>query len=268
MLLTYVAMVAAVICYLAAAGLIAKRLTDPDAPLSKTKALSLGLIGTLIHAALLQDAMHTPHGLNFGFTVVSSLATWFVTGLLLLTSFRKPTENLGIVVLPLAAISILLQVVVPTEHLLATHETQGLGVHILFSILAYSLLGLATVQAMLLSIQERHLHNRSPGGFIRALPPMETMESLLFQMIIIGFVLQSMSLASGVVYLDNMFAQHLVHKTVLSVLAWLVFAALLWGHWQHGWRGRTAVRWTLSGFFTLVLAYFGSKYVLEILLER
>ena len=264
---TNVAVFISVICYLAAAALIGKRLTSKHAS-NKTPALALGFAGIVFHAALLQSAMFTPDGLNFGFTNVGSLATWFVTGLLLLSSIRRPIENLGIIVLPLAALSILLQVLLPTEHILAVAETRGISVHILFSILAYSLLGLAAVQAILLSIQERNLHSRNPGGFIRALPPMETMENLLFQMIIVGFVLQSMSLASGGVYLDNMFAQHLAHKTILSVVAWLVFAVLLWGHWKHGWRGRIAVRWTMAGFFTLLLAYFGSKYVLEILLGR
>jgi len=267
-MLTFFALFTIVACYVAAALLIGKRLTHREAS-SKYPALAIGFVGILLHAFLLQQAMFTPGGLNFGLTNVGSLATWFVAGLLLIASLRRPIENLGIIILPLAAFSILAQVLLPTEHILTTDETHsGIGIHILFSILAYSLLGLAAVQAMLLSIQERNLHRRNPGGFIRALPPMESMETLLFQMIIIGFVLQSMSLASGIVYLDNMFAQHLAHKTILSIIAWLVFAILLWGHWKHGWRGRVAVRWTISGFITLLLAYFGSKYVLEILLGR
>ncbi len=257
----------AVASYLTATWLLVQRLAR-RVEQAKSKALLIGTVGIVVHAYLLQDSMFTPAGLNFGFTEVGSLAAWFVAGLLLLSAWRKPVENLGIIILPIAALSLLLQEFLPTVHVLSTEHEKGIGVHILFSILAYSMLGMATVQALLLSVQERHLHNRNPGGFIRALPPMETMENLLFQMIIIGFVLQSMSLASGVVYLDDMFAQHLVHKTVLSILAWAVFAILLWGHWRYGWRGRTAVRWTISGFITLLLAYFGSKYVLEILLAR
>jgi ABC-type uncharacterized transport system permease subunit len=91
---------------------------------------------------------------------------------------------------------------------------------------------------------------------------------LLFQMIAIGFVLLSLALLSGLLFLEDIFTQHLVHKTVLSSIAWAVFGILLWGRWRFGWRGRTAIRWTLSGFATLALAYFGSKLVLELLLKR
>ncbi|MDH5480044.1 MAG: cytochrome c biogenesis protein CcsA [Nitrosomonas sp.] len=257
-----------IVLYIAAASLLWRRLSH-DAGISKNKAMLLGLGGLILHFIVLQNNVLTDHGLNLGFTQVGGLAAWFICGLFLLSSARKPTENLGVFIFPLAAIAVIIQILFPTEHFLSTHaESKGLGVHILFSILAYSLLGLAAVQAVLLSIQERHLHNHKPGGFIRALPPMQTMELLLFQMIIVGFSLQTMSLASGFVYLDDMFAQHLVHKTLLSILAWAIFGTLLLGHWLRGWRGRTAVAWTLSGFFTLLIAYFGSKYVLEIILQR
>ncbi len=94
------------------------------------------------------------------------------------------------------------------------------------------------------------------------------MESLLFQMITAGFVLLGVALITGFIYLDDIFAQHQVHKTVLSITAWVIFAVLLWGRLQFGWRGRTAIRWTLGGFVFLMLAYFGSKLVLEIVLQR
>ena len=136
----------------------------------------------------------------------------------------------------------------------------------LSSLVAYSILALAALHAIVLSIQNSLLHSHQPGGIIRLLPPLKTMESLLFETITIGFICLSISLASGLIFLDNMFAQQLAHKTVLSIFAWLVFATLLFGHWIVGWRGRTAIRWTLGGFLSLMLAYFGSKFVLEILL--
>ena len=135
------------------------------------------------------------------------------------------------------------------------------------SILAYSLLSIAAVQAVLLYIQDTHLHNKHPGGFIRALPPLETMETLLFQMIGLGFIVLSISLLSGVPYIENILDQRLVHKTVLSVTAWVVFGILLFGRWRFGWRGRTAIRWTISGFILLMLAYFGSKFVIQLILQ-
>lgn len=259
----------AVVLYVIAAYGLTKRLAShQQTDSSINKIVIIEIAAVILHGFVLSQALLPSAGINLGFTNVLSLATVFIALLLIIASFNKPVENLGIIVFPLSALVLSIQVLLPTEHLLSLAETKGLGIHIVFSILAYSILGLATVQAVLLSLQERSLHNRKPGGIIRALPPLETMEQLLFQMIIIGFSLQSMSLLSGFIYLEDMFAQHLVHKTVLSAIAWLVFAILLCGHWIYGWRGRTAVRWTISGFITLLIAYFGSKYVIEILLER
>jgi len=261
--------ISATIFYLLAAYVLARRLADRSMNAAgRTQGLLLGLAGATLHAVLLQQAIIAETGLNLSFTNTGSLATWFVAILLLLAAFKKPIENLGILVLPLSAASLLVQVLLPTTHLTTTVESHGLGVHILLSVLAYAMLGMAAVQALLLNYQERNLHRRHPGGVIRALPPLDTMETLLVQMITIGFAFHTLSLASGFVYLENMFAQHLAHKTILSIIAWSVFAILLFGRWRYGWRGRTATRWTLSGFVTLVIAYFGSKYVIEILLNR
>jgi ABC-type uncharacterized transport system permease subunit len=100
------------------------------------------------------------------------------------------------------------------------------------------------------------------------LPPMQVMEDLLIQFILFGFFLLSLSLATGFMFLHNIFAQHLVHKTVLSILAWLIFGSLLWGRWSFGWRGRKVIYLTLGGFILLLLAYFGSKLVLELILHK
>ena len=258
-----------IVLYFLSAILLIRRFKNgntPD-PATKNPILALTFTALVLHAWALYATVVTTSGLNLGFTNVSSVAAWFVASLLLIAMLNRPVDALGIIIFPVTGLVLLLHSSMPTIHLVA-NEARGLSIHILFSILAYSLLGLAAVQAVLLSIQERNLHNRQPGGFIRALPALETMETLLFQMISIGFALQTMSLLSGFIYLEDMFAQHIAHKTVLSAAAWLVFATLLWGRWKHGWRGRTAVRWTISGFITLMLAYFGSKYVLEVLLER
>ncbi len=136
------------------------------------------------------------------------------------------------------------------------------------SITAYSLLTIAALQAIMLYIQDVQIHNKHPGGFVRALPPLETMERLLFRLLTLGFIVLSVSLISGGFYINNLFEQHLVHKFVLSVSAWILFGTLLWGRWRFGWRGRIAIRWTLTGFILLLLAYFGSKIVIELILKR
>ena len=111
------------------------------------------------------------------------------------------------------------------------------------------------------------MRQHQPGGYVRALPPMETMESLMFLMIFSGFSLLTLTLVSGVLFSEAVFGKPLqfTHHTVLSIAAWFVFGILLLGHWKLGWRGRTAIPWTLLGFVLLVLAYFGSKFVFEVL---
>ena len=122
---------------------------------------------------------------------------------------------------------------------------------------------------MLLALQDRGLRTRQMASpLIRSLPPLQTMENLLFQLIGGGFALLTVSLGSGFIFLENMFAQHLAHKTVLSILAWVFFAVVLAGRVRYGWRGQVAIRWTLGGFISLMLAYLGSKLVLEWILQR
>jgi ABC-type uncharacterized transport system permease subunit len=206
--------------------------------------------------------------MNLGFFNALSVSGWLTAVVLLVSAIVRPVENLGIILLPFSAATVILALLFPSERIVVEAGQWPLEIHILIAILAYSILALAAVQAVLLAIQDRRLHNRHPGGFIRGIPPLITMETLLFQMISIGFFLLSLALASGFLFLDDIFAQHLVHKMVLSIAAWAVFGILLWGRWRFGWRGRTAIRWTLSGFVALALAYFGSKLVLELVLRR
>ncbi len=232
---------------------------------TRHRLLATVAVGLVVHALLLWQHLVTPEGINFGYFNVVSLLTWVMAALFLLTALNHPVENLGIVILPLAALGIVLDQAFPTQHLLAPGR-EMLDIHILISITAYSILSLAAIQAVLLAIQERHLHGKHPGGFIRKLPPLQTMERMLLQMIGAGFLFQSLSLVTGFMFIEDMFAQHIVHKTFFAVVAWLVFGILLWGRWKFGWRGRIAIRWTLGGFASLLLAYLGSKLVLELLL--
>ena len=222
----------------------------------------------ILHTVVLYQSIHLDSGINLSFFNAGSLVMWIILLLLMISSLTKPVENLGIVLLPLAIIALALELYYPATRLLPADSAWGLRVHVLISLLAYSIFTMASVQAILLSIQDNHLRNRHPGGFIRALPPLQTMELLLFEMIGFGFLLLTFALISGFTFLDNIFAQHLVHKTILSILAWLVFGTLLWGRFRFGWRGRKALIWTQVGFVVLALAYFGSKFVIELLLNR
>jgi len=259
-----------IVLYCIAAFLLLRRLATGFEAQSRSKMLALGIGGAaaLGHIILLEQLIITSQGLNLGLFNVLSLTSWLATVLVLFSAIKHPLENLGIAVLPFSALALLMQSVFASSDTHVIITSSGLKLHILISIFSYTLLGIAALQALLLAVQNRHLRNRHPGGFIRALPPLETMEHLLFRMIGLGYILLSLSLLTGATYLEDIFAQHLVHKTVLSIVAWLVFAILLWGRWRSGWRGRVAVRWTLAGFIVLMLAYFGSKLVLELILQR
>jgi len=266
---------AAILFYLAATAVIAVRLFRPDGLRGdgswlpgRDLGLSLGFAGLILHSWLLWDGIFSHAGLNLGFFNALSLTSWTVITLLLISSLTKPVDNLGLILLPVAAVTLALDARFGEVAFMEHTAGWPLKIHVLLSMLSYSLLTLASVQAILLAVQDHHLHMRHPGGFVRSLPPLETMESLLFEMIAAGFVLLTLALISGFAFLEDMFAQHLVHKTVLSCLGWLVFGGLLLGRFRYGWRGRTAIIWTLSGFVILILAYFGSKAVIELILHR
>ena len=241
-----------------------------DEPATGGPALWLSLAAVILHAVVLHDAVLEPGALHLGFFHALALAAWVIVTLMLLLTLREPVATLGLGLFPIAALALLAMLVTGRPDTAATIPTAsgGLAVHVLVSICAYAVLSLAAMQALLLGLQHRLLHDHHPRQAVRALPPLYVMEALLFRMIAIGFVLLTVALASGFIYLEDMFAQHLVHKTVLSILAWGVFATLLCGHYLVGWRGLTAVRFTLGGIASLVLAYFGSKLVLELILGR
>jgi len=262
--------IAAIGFYLACTLLVALRLRHhgQTGTVKRSTVLLTGFIALLLHAAVLHGELHTDQGINLSFFNVASLTVWMVSAVLLVSALGKPVETLGLVVFPLACAAMLADLAYPGSHLMSGESSWELRLHVVVSILAYAMLTLATLQAILLAIQDNHLRSHHPGGVIRALPPLQTMESLLFEMIGLGFVLLSVSLLSGFAYLEDMFAQHVAHKTLLSMIGWIVFASLLWGRFRFGWRGTTAIRWTLSGFVLLMLAYFGSKAILELVLNR
>ena len=257
--------------YLSAAGLLGLRLARGEVVTGSAKIgiLSLGLGAVVLHATLLYTRLWQENGLNLAFTPAFSLVACVIAALYLATSIIRPVDNLGILIMPVAGLTVLVEWLWPGRISLPLASSSS-AVHIVVAILAYSLLCLAAVQSLMLLMQERHLRSKHPGGFIRALPPMQTMESVMFQMIGFGFVLLTFTLISGSFFAEAIFGQpfKFTHHMVLAVLAWIVYAVLLAGRWRLGWRGRPAIHWTLGGFTLLLLAYFGSKFVLEVLLQR
>ncbi|MBA2238046.1 MAG: cytochrome c biogenesis protein CcsA, partial [Lysobacter sp.] len=171
-----------------------------------------------------------------------------------------------VVVFPLAALTVLGYRL--HGHVPALDLDWRLLLHAWLALLAYATLAIAALLAIMSWLQERALRRRQLHPWLRALPPLVELETLLFRTVTAGFVLLSAALLTGALFVEDLLAQHLVHKTVLSVVSWLAFAALLIGRWRLGWRGSVAVRWTLVAMALLLLAVFGSKFVLELVLQR
>jgi ABC-type uncharacterized transport system permease subunit len=258
-----IASVFASVLYCISAFLIFKQLGDQSQ--QRWIPLVLALAAMLLHAIVLNFLIYQPSGLNLEFFVSFSLISWLISVQILLSCIFRRIESLGIVVFPMSGLAIVLALIDFTDPLIISGNNALQG-HIMISVIAYSLIMLGAIQAVLLAYQDHSIRSHQPGGLIRFLPPLHDMETLLFQFLSFGFVGLSASLVSGFIFLEDIFAQHLVHKTVLSIIAWIILGTLLVGRYQFGWRGKIAIRWSVSAFTLLMLAYFGSKLVLEFIL--
>jgi ABC-type uncharacterized transport system permease subunit len=238
------------------------------------KSLSLALpvgfltvLALILHGTDIFFTMRAVDGWDVSLFSTMTIVAWLMAFIAQLLGLKGNAAHPGIVIYPLVALTLIVKSTIPSTSLDGL-STPALEWHVLLSLTAYSLFTLAAVQAIVLAIQEHQIRQRHLGGMMRQLPPLQSMEASLFQLISGGFILLTVGLITGLVFLDDIMAQHLAHKTVLSLVAWCVFATLLWGRWQHGWRSQTAIKWTLVGFSLLVLAYFGSKFVLEFILPQ
>jgi len=228
----------------------------------------IGVLALISHGLLIAQSVHHDGGFDFGFFKSSVLISWLIVLLLLGLNLRKPVQNLFLGVYPLATLTIILALVTHTPSRLVSDDSYGMLSHIALSVTAYSLFTLAAIQATLLYFQNRQLKRNYNSLLVRNLPPLQTMESLLFEMVWAGVVMLILAIATGALFVQDLFAQDLAHKTVFSLLSLLVFVALLIGRYTKGWRGLTASRWTLAGCALLMLAFYGSKFVLELLFQQ
>ncbi len=234
----------------------------------RSLALGLGGIGIATHLYYGYSILFTEQGVQLGVIGISVLFTLVMTTMATVTCLIRHTEPLLAPAYPLAMLSVAISLIFHDSVPPKPNIEQGLVFHILSSIIAYSLITLAFSQAILLWIQNYQLKHRHIHDILSMLPPLETMEHSLFDLVIVGLVMLLVSIGSGFLFVDDIFAQHLAHKTFFTLLATLVFLALIIGRYLWGWRGMIAVRWTLIGFFLLLVGYFGSKIVLEIILHK
>ena len=254
----------AALAYLAAAAGLVRSLRAGRE--DSRASLVLALFGIVLHATAHGLGWARLHGPDLHFFAALSLVALGMAALSSLAAVTQKLAALGVIVYPLAAALVLLYHFAGHGHPEALDWR--LQLHAWLALLAYAALAVAALLALMLWFQDRALRQRRLHDWLRALPPLVQMEALLFRSLGASFVLLTLALITGVVFVENLLAQHLWHKTVLSFLSWLVLGTLLFGRWRFGWRGPRAVKLTLTAMLLLGLAFFGSKFVLEMLLGK
>lgn len=264
----FVIFVIALVCY----GLTTVYLMwaiSQQKPIHKALVLGQLLIGLASHAAVLYPDIITDGGLNFNIFNVVSLTSLFMLIFYWGFCLYRAILPLGILATPLAFLGMMIGYFGDAPYHALVTVSPILEAHIIVSLAAYSVLFMSAIAAIMLRLQIRELKRQTfHRVWVNKLPSLQSMESLLFDMITVGFALLSIALLLGFVDTTNLLAQHLVHKTVFSVLSWLVFGALLVGHWRYGWRGQRAANMTLYGVILLGVAFIGTKFVLELILQQ
>jgi ABC-type uncharacterized transport system permease subunit len=250
----------------AAAAWHAARRAAPRAAFHEP-ALYVAAAALAAHVRWLADTLEPVGGLSLGLADSASLMGLAIGFGALLAVFAPRFRAVAAVCFGLAAL-----LAAGTGSMPAPHEIAASGwplaVHVVLAVGSAGMFAIAAVLVVLLALQDAALRGGRSSGWLATLPPVESLERALFSVIAIGTAALTVAILAGLLFVTDLFAQHLIHKTVLAIVAWVIFACLLFGRWRFGWRGRKAARYTIAGFGVLALAYFGSKFVLEILLGR
>jgi ABC-type uncharacterized transport system permease subunit len=228
------------------------------------------LAPVLLQLWLLHQSMFGSGHMTLGVGTALSCIVWLSVVIYWLGSFFHRLEGLQALVVPVAAVASLMPLLLPASRPLAHADVPFFSLHLVLSMVAYSLFTIASLHVLLMALLKRRLHSGALPPLVRSLPPLLTLERLLFRILAAGFVILTASLVTGMFFSEALTGHALQfnHKTLFGVLSWLIFGLLLSGRVLWGWRGRTALRWTLAGFVALVLAYVGTKFVVEVLLGR
>jgi ABC-type uncharacterized transport system permease subunit len=230
----------------------------------------LPVLPLALHLYLLHEGVFGGEGIRIGFSTSLSAVAALTVMTYAAAAWRYHLGGVQGFVLAFAGIAVAIEAVTPLSPPAPYSGMPVFKLHLAMAFAAYSLFTIAALHAGLIALAERHLHKAVPPKLVSDLPPLLTLERLLFRMIQAGFVLLTLTLLTGVLFAEEIFGKALPfnHKTVFGGASWLIFAALLLGRRVYGWRGRTAIYWTLAGFVSLLLAYVGVKFVLEVLLGR
>lgn len=227
-------------------------------------------LGLVLHGGLLYKDIFAVGSFNFGLFYAISAILWLTALIYWLANLKHKIDILQCFVLPPAALFVLLSALSIHDYIAPYAEASWFMAHVAIAVLAYSLFTFAAMHALLMAIAERSLHNKPTLIKLPDFPPLMVMESLLFKVIALGFILLTLTVASGMLFSEQIFGKPLqfTHKVIFSIASWFIYAWLLFGRYRYGWRGLKAIRWTLSGFGLLVLSYIGTRVVLELFLHR
>ncbi|MBM4219655.1 MAG: hypothetical protein FJ171_08500 [Gammaproteobacteria bacterium] len=250
----------------AAAALHAARRAAPR-PALRESAFYLATAALAAHAAWLCDTLEIDGGLSLGLADSASLLGLAIGAGGLGAIFAPRFRTVAAVCFGIAALLTAGTGSLPAQREIAA-ASWPLAMHVILAMGSAGMFAIAAILVVLLALQDSALRGGRSDGWLATLPPVESLEHALFSVISIGTAALTVAILAGLLFVSDLFAQHLVHKTVLAILAWAIFACLLFGRWRFGWRGRLAARYTIAGFVVLTIAYFGSKFVLEILLDR
>lgn len=220
---------------------------------------SLALFG---HGWILYKLIETPQGQNLYWLCMLSFTLWLMNIVTVLTALRARVENLSALTYPISVLSLALVMHFVGSDIVDTKANLGVLAHIFISMFAISLLLMASLQAILMGLQNHLLKAHKHSKMLSILPPLQAMETLLFHITWVGMIFYSGSLISGFFYEGPLFTAHLLPKIILALCAWVLLTLLLVGRYRFGWRGPTAIRWTLSGTSFALLSYFGTKALL------
>ena len=221
------------------------------------------LIAIICHVYELSPIFNESYSIDLSLDYALILVAFIISITLYISSILGNTQFLGIIILPIISLVFLFDF---TNNPVNVVLNNYIFIHVIISLISYSILCLSAAQSLIVKLQEKKLQTNQPIGIIASLPSLDVMDKLLFKLLALGVLFLSISILSGLIFLEDIFSQHLAHKTILSILAWFIFVSLIIGRKIYGWRGKNAANITLIGFFILFLSYFGTKTVLEIIL--
>ncbi|MFO7747627.1 MAG: cytochrome c biogenesis protein CcsA [Orrella sp.] len=240
------------------------------------------LVALLFQGLALHDMILTDGQLQLNWVLALSAALWLGLIIFWMESLVVKMDGLQLILLPIAGLTCVFAALFPAAHLITNASESALRGHLLLALAAYGLITIAAMQSVLMAALDHHLHHpkqaigrasglrRAIARMLDAQPPLLTQERLLFRLIWIAFSALSLAVISGGLISLASTGKWLPfdHKTIFTILSWATFGILLIGRHLRGWRGRIALRYTLVGFVFVVLSYTGSRFVIEVILNR